>query len=112
MEELDLKLVFEPESEHEALAMKAALEERGIKAFLEGLDASALGNALDGDEILELFVQAEDYARADQLLIEIFDEEEADDVPAWTCQCGEEVDAGFFFCWNCEAEYQSGGKDD
>lgn len=110
MEELNLKKVCEPESEHEALSMQAALEEKGIKAFLQGLDASALGNALDGDEVLELYVQAEDFSKADELLIELF-EEDADDVPAWTCQCGEEVDAGFFVCWNCETEYQSGSSE-
>ena len=28
-----------------------------------------------------------------------------EEIPAWTCQCGEKVDAGFAVCWNCEARY-------
>lgn len=106
MEELNLKKVFEPETEHEALSLKAALQEQGIKSFLHGLDTSALGNALDGDEVLELFVQADDFAKADAFLIELLDDD-VDEVPAWTCKCGESVDAGFAVCWNCEAEYQA-----
>ena len=27
------------------------------------------------------------------------------EIPEWTCDCGETVDAGFGVCWNCNAEY-------
>lgn len=27
-------------------------------------------------------------------------------IPAWVCQCGEQVDAGFNMCWSCSEPYR------
>ena len=54
----------------------------------------------------------QDFEAAKQLIdkmLEDVEEEEQEEVPAWVCDCGEEVDEGFFVCWACGAEYQSSG---
>ena len=104
MEELNLVKVFECEAEHEARLLESALQEAGINAIITGLEASALGVALDGPDVIQIMVDRP-HAEAALALTEEFTVEEDEPVPAWTCQCGEEVDAGFFICWSCQAEY-------
>ena len=95
------------ETETSATLALAVLEDAGIKAMLSGLEPSALGRGLGGDEVLEIFVPQGDLAKAQQLLGEIEAADEEEEIPAWTCPCGEEVDAGFFVCWSCGAEYRA-----
>jgi len=105
MEEIDLKKVCETEVKEQALLFKAVLEEQGIDVMVQGLEHSALGDAFDGADLVELFVQVSDAERAKQILDEIL-AEDGEPVPAWTCECGENVDEGFFVCWSCQAEYK------
>ena len=65
---------------------------------------SALGEALDGADVIEVFVPTAHLEKARHLMDRLLAEAE-DPIPAWTCECGEEVDAGFFVCWSCQAEY-------
>ena len=46
-----------------------------------------------------------DVKHAKRMVDEILAEDE-DPIPAWTCECGESVDEGFFVCWSCQAEYK------
>ena len=94
------------DSESQAILAKAILDENGILANLSGLEPSALGISLDGDDALQLFVRREDFEKAKEL-IEDVDEAEDDVAPAWKCECGADVDEGFFVCWSCGAEYKA-----
>jgi len=98
--------VFDRESD--AILAKAVLEENQIHATVSGIEPSALGISLDGEDAIELFVLADDLERAQAIIETLADASEAEEpVPAWTCQCGEDVDEGFFVCWSCGSEYQS-----
>jgi hypothetical protein len=96
------------DSESDAILAKAILEDNKIHATVSGLEPSALGIALDGDDAIEVFILADDLERAQALIENLADtNEEGDPIPAWTCQCGEDVDEGFFVCWSCGAEYKA-----
>lgn len=104
MEEMNLVKLGEPGSEHEARIWHALLSEAGIQAMVTGLGGSALGEALDGADLIEVYIPKAQVEEARHLIERLLAEAE-DPIPAWTCECGEEVDAGFFVCWSCEAEY-------
>ncbi len=53
---------------------------------------------------VEVIVASSNYEKAKTLLAGL-EAEQGETCPAWTCQCGEEVDEGFFACWSCGAEY-------
>jgi hypothetical protein len=106
MQEIELAKLCETETEHEALMVKAMLDEEGIKVMIKGLESSAFGDALDGADWIELFVPKQQLTDAKALVDDIQSEDEAP-IPAWTCECGEDVDAGFFVCWSCQAEYKA-----
>ena len=113
MDDLDLSKLGEPSSQQEAQLWNAVLSEAGIQAMVTGLEMSALGEALDGADVIEVFVPTAHLEKARHLMDRLLAEAE-DPIPAWTCECGEEVDAGFFVCWSCEAEYTGdlGGGDE
>jgi hypothetical protein len=92
------------DSETEMLNVKTVLEDNKIETRVSGLEPSALGISLDGADAIELFVRKVDYETAREL-IDTLEEEEEEVIPAWTCECGEEVDEGFFVCWSCGKEY-------
>lgn len=94
------------DSESQAILAKAVLEENDIHVNVSGLEPNALGIALDGEDAIELFVLEADLERARGLVADLEIQEEGDPIPAWTCKCGEDVDEGFFVCWNCGTEYQ------
>lgn len=106
MEELQLKKVYETDSDTDAIMVRAELEEANIKVVMNGLESSALGSAIDGNEVIEIFVAAEFETKA-QSIVDAMQAAPDIEVPAWTCKCGEEVDAGFFVCWSCQAEYEA-----
>ena len=81
------------------------MAEKGIDAKLHGEEHSALGLDLDGPEAIEVIVKRKDYDAAKAILDEL-KSTEADPIPAWKCECGEEVDEGFAVCWSCQAEYK------
>ena len=105
MDEIQLEKVCETESKEQALLFKAVLEQEGMKVTLKGMESSALGDAIDGADVVELFVIVTDGERAKRMIDEIL-AEDGDPIPAWTCECGESVDEGFFVCWSCQAEYK------
>ena len=105
MDEIQLGKVCETEAKEQALLFKAVLEQEGIDVMVKGLESSALGEALDGADVVELFSPVTDVERAKRIVDEILAEDEAP-IPAWTCECGENVDEGFFVCWSCQAEYK------
>ena len=106
MEEKSMVRLLVLETDVEANFFKGILEDNNIHCLIGGVEASALGVALDGPDQIELFVNQSDVGDAKQLIMEVLDEE-GDEIPGWTCQCGEEVDEGFGVCWSCGAEYKS-----
>ena len=105
MDEKTMTRLMVLESDVEANFFKGILEEDGIHCLVSGVEASALGVALDGPDLIELFVHESDVEKAKELIMAVM-EEEGDEIPGWTCQCGEEVDEGFGVCWSCGAEYK------
>jgi hypothetical protein len=111
MDDIQLEKLCETEFKEQATLLKAVLEQEGIKTMLEGMEASALGDALDGTDSVHVFVPAVHIENAKKILDQILAAGE-ETIPAWTCDCGEEVDEGFFVCWSCQAEYkQDEGED-
>ena len=111
MSQEDLLRVAGFPSEPEAQIAQAMLAEHGINASIDNGE-SALGfDLVDMDEI-DLIVMRQDFERATVLIeeMEALQDEDQEPVPAWTCQCGEEVDEGFFVCWSCGADYQPAAK--
>jgi hypothetical protein len=111
MNQEDLLSVAGFPSEPEAQIAQAMLAEHGINASIDNGE-SALGfDLVDMDEI-DLIVMRQDFDRAKVLIeeMEALQNEEQEPVPAWTCQCGEEVDEGFFVCWSCGADYEPAAK--
>jgi hypothetical protein len=92
-------------SESQAYHAKAALEEAGITAQLADSDDGAFGFSMDASEQINLIVNRTDYEAAKKILSELEALEEGELAPAWTCNCGEDVDEGFAVCWSCGAEY-------
>jgi hypothetical protein len=97
------------ETESAAILAKAVLEDNQITVTMSGLEPSALGLSLDGEDSIEVFVRQSDFEKAQKLLSEL-EEVEEEITPAWNCDCGEEVDEGFFVCWSCGEEYQADKK--
>ena len=106
MEEKSMTRLAVLETDVEANFFKGILEDNDIHCLVSGVEASALGVALDGPDLIELFVYQSDLDQAKELIMAVM-EEEGDEIPGWTCQCGEEVDEGFGVCWSCGAEYKS-----
>ena len=105
MDEIQLGKVCETEAKDQALLFKAVLEQEGMSVLIKGLESSALGEAIDGADVIELFVPITDLTQAKRMVDEILAEDE-EPIPAWTCECGENVDEGFFVCWSCQTEYK------
>lgn len=108
MDDIQLEKLCETEFKEQATLLKAVLEQEGIKTMLEGMEASALGDALDGSDAVDVLVPAVHIEKARKILDELLAAGE-ETIPAWTCDCGEEVDEGFFVCWSCQAEYKPAG---
>ena len=104
MDSQDLVRVAVYTDETEARMAMAFLEENGIRVSLSGAEVSAFGMAIDGPDDIELIIAKSDFEKAEKLLEE-FEMEDEDPVPAWTCKCGEDVDEGFGVCWSCGEPY-------
>lgn len=105
MEEQELVRLMVLESDVEAKFLQGFFADHGIQAMVTGIDGSAFGAALDGPDEIALFVKPDQVETARDLVEELLDNDDGD-VPAWTCDCGEDVDEGFFVCWSCGAEYK------
>ena len=104
MDQLNLQRLCECQTEHDARVLESELAEIGIQAVVTGMDVSALGEALDGPDVIQVFVKAEQLDAARELM-EQLDDADQDPIPAWTCKCGEDVDEGFYVCWACQATF-------
>ncbi len=98
------------QSETDATLAKAMLEEHSIQSTIAGMEPSALGFSLEGEGAIELFVMSQDVEKARKLIADIAAAEQEEITPAWSCACGEDVDEGFWVCWNCGAEYGTAGQ--
>ena len=73
------------------------------------LEANGIPCAVDGDTPIEgiesprAYVHRKNLELARRVLAEVPAAAEIL-IPAWTCQCGEEVDEGFGVCWSCGHE--------
>ena len=106
MEEKPMVRLLVVESDVEANFYKGALEDNGINALVKGMGDSAFGAALDGPDEIELYVYSEDIEESKAIIMDLLDED-GDEIPAWTCSCGEDVDEGFGVCWSCGADYDA-----
>lgn len=111
MEEKPMVRLLVAESDVEANFFKGALEDAGINALVKGMESSVFGAALDGPDEIELYVYADDVEASRAIVTELADED-GEEIPGWTCGCGEDVDEGFAVCWSCGADYDAGNSTD
>ena len=99
----DLIVVASFATGSEAHVLRLLLEANGIQAAVTGEESNAtfgFGTATDPNVFgVKVLVKRRDVSEA-QLIVQI---PAASDImiPAWTCACGEDVDAGFAVCWSC-----------
>ncbi|WP_193162600.1 putative signal transducing protein [Microbulbifer hainanensis] len=94
-----MKLIFTHENRLLVELAKSKLEVAGIPVFLKNEFAQGgAGDLAPHQTWPELWLERErDYDRARQLLAD------TDEGGVWQCPaCGEENDAVFDFCWNCQ----------
>ena len=91
MEEIQLAKVCETEAKEQALLFKAVLEQEGMEVMVKGLESSALGDALDGADVVELFVKVTDIEQAKRMVDEIL-AEDGEPIPAWRCESVDNLD--------------------
>src|SRR5436190_7116378 len=101
-----LTLLIKFENPFQADTARIALEEHGIKAFVENSESTRamhyIGTALGGVKVL---VPASELSRAKELLESMKNEAGVEFSTPWICgKCGEDVEAGFEICWSCGAE--------
>ena len=80
---------------------KGQLEAAGITALIHADDGGGMRPDLDMTIGVRLLVPADAVDTAKQILQKNADQT---DSPAWTCTCGEHIEAGFDICWNCGRE--------
>jgi hypothetical protein len=81
---------------HHARNLLAA---EGIRAVVRNeILSSAMGELPPAECQAELWVDASDAARAEQIL-----HRKENPQPAWTCGCGESLGGQFTQCWSCGA---------
>ena len=99
------------ESESKAILVQAVLQDNDIDVTMSGNEPDMLGLALDGPDTIEIFVRKKDLKQSQALMEQVSAEgDEGDEIPPWSCECGEDVDEGFFVCWSCGAEYKAGSE--
>jgi hypothetical protein len=103
MQDDDLVAVGEFSNDIEAQQAINLLAENGIVAQMND-DGGAFDLGIGELPAVEVIVASSNYEKAKTLLADL-EAEQGETCPAWTCQCGEEVDEGFFACWSCGAEY-------
>lgn len=100
---------------HEAHLFRIELEQHGIEATVANeLTTPLFGATIAGPSSafwIEVLVLEADVEKALEIKNQFApDGNEEIVIPAWTCDCGETVDAGFAMCWACSADYS--GPDD
>lgn len=82
------------------------LAEHGIVAQMNE-DGGAFDLGVGELAGIEIIVVQSNLKKAQELLVEL-EQTQSQTCPAWTCDCGEEVDEGFFACWSCGGEFAPG----
>lgn len=79
------------------------LSQHGLVVELRGAALSTLAGLIPvADSLPTLWVSGKDAPRAKEL-VAAYESAGLGDEPPWVCRgCGEEVDAHFQRCWNCE----------
>ena len=95
------------EFEHEAVMLKNALNDHGIPAWVSGGDGvNTFGAGLTAAGLVGVDVNIRQIdLEAAKVIMQELEALEDEDIPAWTCQCGEQVDEGFAICWSCGNEH-------
>ena len=77
-----------------AHSLRILLEANGIQATVDG------DTAIDGFDPKHVYVSRENSELARQVMQEVPAASEIL-IPAWKCECEEQVDEGFHVCWSC-----------
>lgn len=90
-----------------AHSLRILLEANGIMAAVTGEESTATFGAFGLAEAslvgIQVMVKRSDFEEATIIMNEVPAASDAI-IPAWTCQCGEDVDEGFSVCWSCGME--------
>jgi hypothetical protein len=105
MRDDDLVAVGEFDNEITAQDAIALLTENGIAAQMDD-EGGAFDLGIGELSAIRLIVTRSNLEKAQALLADLQVAQE-ETCPAWTCNCGEEVDEGFFACWSCGSEYEA-----
>ena len=76
MDEKPMVRLLVVETDVEANFFKGALEDNGIKALVKGIDGSAFGAAIGGDDEIEVYVYSDMVEEAKAIIVELLDEDE------------------------------------
>ncbi len=101
-----MQRLYQAQDEIEAQLLCDWLEAARIPARVLGRYQSAAAGELPALAFPWVWVlEDRDLPRARELLAEFLSRRrEAPDGPAWTCDCGTRVEAGFDLCWRCGRE--------
>ncbi len=105
MQDDDLVAAAEFSNDVEAQQAINLLAEHGIVAQMND-EGGAFDLGIGELAGIEIIVAETNLEKAQHLLAELNDAQ-TQTCPAWKCQCGEDVDEGFFACWSCGAEYEA-----
>ncbi len=103
----DLVRIATFEYEHEALMFRNMLNDHGIPAWVtggDGVNTFGAGLTAAGLVGVDVSIHKINVEVAQKILAQLPKEE--DGIPAWTCQCGVEVDRGFGVCWSCGSDIE------
>lgn len=103
MQDDDLVAAGEFGNDIEAQQAINLLAEHGIVAQMND-EGGSFDLGIGELPAVEIIVANSNLEKAKALLAEL-DDAQSETCPAWTCQCGEDVDEGFFACWACGGEY-------
>ena len=95
------------EHEYEAVLLKNNLSDNGIPAWVtggDGVNTFGAGLTAAGLVGVDVNIRKRDLKAARLVLAEANEDFPPVQIPAWRCNCGEEVDEGFAVCWSCGSE--------
>ncbi len=103
----DLKILAKFKTEQEAHLLRGELNANGVPAIVSGDGGVGfVGLSSPGFQAIHLNVRQIDYQRAKELMEAFNNQEPRELVPSWKCNCGEQVDEGFYICWSCGKDYE------
>ena len=101
------------EHEYEAILLKNNLNDNGVPAWVtggDGVNTFGAGLTAAGLVGVDVRIRKIDLEAARVILAEM-EEDSSTNLPAWKCECGEDVDEGFAVCWSCGSEWDSKNDD-